>query len=198
MVTKSLKRLVIYYIFVFLAWASFRLFIRLPEVVSELWFKPVIWLVPLFWWQISEGRERVKLFGGRLGEALAWGLLVGLFYYVVVKLVMKTAWWTASLDGIGIGLAAAVVEEVTFSGIILPRMIRALGRPDLSLILVAMMFATMRLPINLFVFHLDLRSLMGAFILAFLVAVVNGFIRLRSNNTLAAITAHFFYLVAVL
>ncbi len=196
--TKDLRRLTIYYLFVFICWAGFRYFVKLPEVVSELWFKPVIWLVPLFWWQISDRNKRIELFKGKLSGAVFWGLVVGLFYYVLVKLVTKTPWWGFGLNQSGISLATAVVEEIAFVGIILPRLIGELKKMNVSLVVTGIMFAAIRLPINVFVYHLRLEALVGAFLLAFFVCMVNGFIRLRSKNTLAAILAHFLYLQAIL
>lgn len=196
--TKGLGRLIKYYLFVLMAWALFRYFIRLPEVIEELWFKPVLWLVPLFWWQISDGQHRVVLFSGDVNKTLFWGLGIGLIYYSVVKLVTRSSWFGLDFNRLGIGLATAVVEEITFAGIVLPRLIRELKKEGVSLFLMALMFAIIRLPINVFVFRLSTLPLLGAFLLAFFVGLTNGFARLRANNTLAPVLAHFFYLQAVL
>ncbi|MBI1872117.1 CPBP family intramembrane metalloprotease [Candidatus Collierbacteria bacterium] len=196
--SKNLKRLVFYYLFIFIAWAIFRYFSRLPEVIEELWFKPVLWLVPLFWWQISDGEQRITLFKGEINKTLFWGLGIGLIYYSMVRLVTRSSWFELDFDRLGIGLATAVVEEVTFAGIVLPRLIRELKKEGVSLCLMALMFALIRLPINVFIYQLPWLPLLGAFLLAFFVGLVNGFARLKANNTLAPVLAHFFYLQAVL
>ena len=197
MVTRDWRRIIKYYVFILVFWSLFRYLLRLPEVIDELWFKPVIWLVPLFWWQVSDVRKRVILFKGKPAKAAVWGLMVGLFYYAVVKMVTKTSWLDFSWSQIGISFATAVIEEVTFAGIILPRLLAETKKINISLAVVAVMFALTRLPINLFVFHLSLTAVIGAFGLAFFVGLVNGFVRLRSDSTFAAIIAHFMYLVAV-
>ena len=196
--SKNLRRLVFYYIFVFVAWTIFRYFSRLPEVIEELWFKPVLWLVPLFWWQISDGEHRISLFKGDISRTLFWGLGIGLAYYSVVKLVTRSSWFELDFDRFGIGLTIAVVEQVTFAGIALPRLMREFKKEGVSLFLMALMFSLIRLPINVFVFKLPLLTLLGAFLLAFFVGLVNGFARLRAKNTLAPVMAHFFYLQAIL
>jgi len=61
---KQLVRLGVYYFYLLLVWGSFRYWIRLPEVVEELWFKPVIWLLPLYWWRISL-KGKPELFSGK-------------------------------------------------------------------------------------------------------------------------------------
>lgn len=196
--TKGFRRLVNYYLFVLVAWALFRYFVRLPEAVDELWFKPVLWLVPLFWWQIGDGQDRITLFKGDINKTLFWGLGIGLIYYSTVKLVTRSSWFELDFNRFGIGLATAVVEQVAFAGIVLPRLVRELKKEGASLFLMALMFALIRLPINVFVYHLPWLALMGAFLLAFFVGITNGFVRLRANNTLAPVLAHFFYLQAVL
>jgi len=196
--SKGLRRLLLYYLFILLVWVAFRYFISLPDVISELWFKPVIWLVPLFWWQISDEKHRIALFRGDINKTLFWGLGLGLFYYSLVKLITKTAWFDLDFNRLGIGLATAVVEEVTFAGIILSRLVSFSKKEGASLAVMALMYSLIRLPINLFVFKLSLVSLLGTMGLAFFIGVVNGFSRLKADNTLAAIMAHFFYLQAVL
>lgn len=196
LMTKNVKRLLFYFGYVFLVWGSFRYFVRLPEVVEELWFKPVIWLAPLFWWQFSLGRK-IRFFEGSFPKALLLGLLGGVIYFVVLRLVVRTP-FVFDLDRVGIALVTAVVEELTFSGFILSMLVLETKREGLSLGLSAFGFALVHLPINIFVFHLPVDALIGAILLAFFVGLINGFLRLRSNNVLSAVVAHFVYLVLVL
>jgi len=194
--TKNLKRLLFYFGYIFLVWGSFRYFIRLPEVIEELWFKPVIWLVPLFWWQLSFGRK-IRFFEGDWRKTLLFGLLGGLIYFVVLRLFLQTQ-FTFDVNRAGIAAVTAVVEELTFSGFVLSLLVLEIKKEEVALGLMALGFALIHLPINLFVFHLPLQALAGAFLLAFFVGLINGFLRLRSNNVLSAVIAHFVYLVLIL
>lgn len=194
--TKNLRRLLSYFGYIFLVWGSFRYFIRLPEVVEELWFKPVIWLVPLFWWQLSLGKK-IRFFEGGWGKTLLFGLLGGLIYFVVLRLFIQTQ-FTLDANRAGIAAVTAVVEELTFSGFVLSLLVLETKKEGTALGLTALGFALIHLPINLFVFHLPMQSLAGAFLLTFFVGMINGFLRLRSNNVLSAVIAHFIYLILVL
>src|SRR3989344_7107970 len=194
--TRNLKRLLFYFGYVFLVWGSFRYFISLPEVIEELWFKPVIWLAPLFWWQFSL-RNKVRFFEGGWEKTLLWGLLGGLIYFVILRLFVQTQ-FVFEVNKAGIAAVTAVVEELTFSGFVLSLLVLEIKKERTALGLTALGFALIHLPINLFVFHLPLLTLMGAFLLAFFVGLINGFLRSRSNNVLSAVIAHFVYLVLIL
>jgi len=194
--TKNLKRLLFYFVYILLVWGSFRFFARLPEVVDELWFKPVIWLTPLIWWRFSFPKK-LDFFDGGLLPAILWGLAGGLVYFVILR-SFTGAGFVFSINTTGVALATAVVEELVFSGFILGLLVAETKKENVSLGLTALGFALIHLPINLFVFHLPVVALAGAFLLAFFVALINGFLRLRSNNVLSAILAHFIYLVIVL
>ncbi len=194
--TRNLKRLLFYFGYVFFVWGSFRYFISLPEVIEELWFKPVIWLAPLFWWQFSL-RNKVRFFEGRWGKTLLWGLFGGLIYFVVLRLFVQTE-FILDANRVGIAVVTAVVEELAFSGFVLSLLVLETKKERTALGLMALGFALIHLPINLFVFHLPWLTLTGAFLLAFFVGLINGFLRLRSNNVLSAVMAHFVYLILVL
>lgn len=169
---------------------------RLSEVIEELWFKPVIWLVPLFWWQFSLGKK-IQMFQGGIGKALLFGFFGGAIYLVILKILVQSP-FVFGIDRVGVAAVTAVVEELTFSGFILSMLISETKKENLSLGVSALGFALIHLPINIFVFHLPAIALMGAFLLAFFVGLINGFLRLRSNNVLSAMIAHFIYLVLAL
>ncbi len=194
--TSNLKRLGIYFIYILVMWGSFRYFIRLPEVVEELWFKPLIWLTPLVWWRFSL-HKKIDLFRGSIFPTLLWGFVGALLYFVVLRLVLPFP-FVFDLNKMGIALVTAMIEELTFAGFILSLLVAEKKNEMLALSLTGLGFALIHLPINLFVFHLPIVPLAGAFLLAFFVALINGFLRLRSKNVLAAVIAHFVYLVLVL
>lgn len=196
MMTKNLRRLVIYYLYLFVAWGLFRYFVRLPEVVTELWFKPMIWLVPLYWWHLSLKGEP-KLFVGKTWPALGWGVSGGLIYFVALRLLTNNG-FSLDLNRIGIAGVTAVVEELTFAGVMLSILVKETKKEGQSLAITALAFAAMHLSRQIFVFALNPSLLVGAFSLTFFVGLINGYLRLRSNNVLSAIMAHFFFLLLAL
>ncbi len=194
--SKNLRRLAVYFVYLLFFWGGFRFFVRLPEVIDELWFKPLIWLVPLFWWRLSMKKVR-NLFEGETLPAIGYGLLGGAIYFGLLRFLAGLS-FSLSLDQWGIALVTAIVEEITFSGVILSVLLAETKREGVSLALTGLAFALVHLPINIFVRQLPIVPLVGAFLLAFFVALINGFLRLRSNNVLSAIIAHLIFLSLVL
>jgi len=196
LMTKNLRRLLIYYLYLLVSWGAFRYFVRLPEVVTELWFKPMIWLVPLYWWRLSLKGEP-RLFAGKIRPALGWGLLGGLMYFGALRLLTNSG-FSFDVNRIGIAGVTAVVEELTFAGVMLSILVKETKREGVSLALTGLAFAAIHLPRQIFVFSLAPSLVVGAFSLAFFVGLINGFLRLRSNNVLAAMVAHFVFLLLAL
>ena len=46
---KSLKNLTIYITYLIVFWGFYRLLIKLPDQIEEVFIKPILWLVPLIY-----------------------------------------------------------------------------------------------------------------------------------------------------
>ena len=182
-----MKRLWYYYIYLLLIWGSFRYFVRLPEVVEELWFKPVLWIVPLFWWNLSM-KEKIVMFGKKWGESLILGLVVGLVYFGVLRWGRPMS-GGISADILGMALATAVTEEMVFSGFVAAYLEKMRKGRWTNYLLVALMTAMMRLPILLFVYRAGVKEIAGVVLVVAASAVINAWIRVKSGNVSGSILA---------
>ena len=199
---KNLMRLGIYYLYVFSVWASFRYWVRLPEVIEELWFKPVIWLLPLFWWRMSLG-GKPKLFNNKWLLSGGAGALTGIFYFGLIKLSVyiytqnfgEMGW---SLNLLGVALVIAIVEELTFSGFVLGFLDKFNNNRLINLLVLGLMVVGVHLPINLFVFGLRGGELMSVLMWLFSMAIVNGWIRQKTGNVVGSVIARFGLMLAIL
>lgn len=192
-----LMRLGFYYIYLLLVWGGFRYWVRLPEVIDELWFKPIIWLVPLFWWRLSMG-GKPKLFNSKWLMSGGLGVLVGIFYFGLLKIMGVGGQTNSGINIFGIALVTAVVEELTFSGFILGLMDKLNNKRYVNLLMVGLMVAGVHLPINIFVYGLGGRELLGIMIWLFSVAVINGWIRQKTGNVTGSIIARFMLMLSIL
>lgn len=183
-----MKRLWYFYLYLILVWGSFRYFIRLPEVIEELWFKPILWLVPIFWWNLSLRKEKVLFFGKKWGESLLLGILFAGIYFVLLR---YKDWSSVQFDSnlLGVALATAVTEEMTFSGFVAGYLAKRQSNRWLNLIIVGLMTAVIRLPILLFVYQAGLLEVVGVILVAMTSGVINAWIRLRSGNVTGSILA---------
>jgi len=192
------KRLWYYYIYLFLVWGSFRYFIQLPVVIEELWFKPVIWLAPLFWWNLSL-KDRVEMFSnkrgslmfGKLGglwSSLLFGLGMGVLYYVILRRFNFSNVNLVS-DTIGVAIATAVTEELVFSGFVAGYLEKINKGDFINFVLVGMMVAMIRLPIVLFLYRLGLIEFLGVMLIAGASGAVNAWLRVKTGNVTGSILA---------
>jgi len=175
----------LYFIYVFFVWGSFRYFIKLPEVIEELWFKPVIWLVPLFWWNMAL-KKRVEMFSNSWVETCSWGLGVSLVYWLIFSQFRIP---NVTLNVMGIALATAIVEELAFNGFVLGYLERYAKGSWWNLFLTGSMAGVLRLPIATFVFGLSPVATLGVVLLAASTTAVHGFIRQRTGNVTGGIIA---------
>jgi len=122
----SLRRLVGYYCYLLLVWGFFRLLVKFPDLIEELWLKPLIWLLPLLWIWVGE-KKRIRFFSGSMKTALVWGFGLGVLYTLVALAAGVGKYGSLSemkvggdlegwVDVVGIGLATAITEELVFSG----------------------------------------------------------------------------------
>jgi membrane protease YdiL (CAAX protease family) len=168
-------------------WGSFRYFIRLPEVIEELWFKPVLWLVPLFWWNLAL-KEKVVMFGKKWVTSLVLGLIVGTAYFLLLK-YKNLGVFQFDFNLLGVVLATAVTEELTFSGFVAGYLEKIRKGKILNLVIVGLMTAIIRLPILFFVYKVTGEELIGVLLVALASGAINAWIRVKSGNVAGSILA---------
>ena len=191
-----MRRLWFYYVYLLLIWGSFRYFVRLPEVIEELWFKPVLWLVPLFWWNLAP-REKIVMFGRRWGKSLLIGVIVGFIYYLILKFKNISS-FQVNLDLIGVALATSVTEELTFSGFVAGYLEKISQGNWKNLLIVGFMAAVIRIPLLLFVYSASISEMFGVILVAFAVGLINSWIRIKSGNVIGAIVARLGLILAAM
>ena len=160
---------------------------RLPEVIEELWFKPVLWLVPLFWWNLSF-KEKIVMFGKKWGWSLLMGLGVGMVYFLILKLRNLGA-FQMNWNLVGVALATAVTEELVFSGFVAGYLEKISKGKWVNLVIVGLMTAVIRLPILLFVYRIGGKEILGVILVALASGVVNAWIRVKSGNVAGSVLA---------
>lgn len=191
-----MRRLWYYYIYLLIVWSFFRYFIRLPEVIEELWFKPLLWLVPLFWWGLSL-KERISMFGGKLMMSIGYGIVLGLVYVVLItRFNLLVDWLNVNL--VGVAVATAITEELAFSGFVAGYLEKIKKGNWTNLLMVGLMVAVIRLPILIFVYKLGVVNLAGVFLFAGASGVINAWIRVETGNVTGSIVARAMMNLAVL
>jgi hypothetical protein len=189
------RRLWYYYIYLLVVWGGFRFWGRLSEVVEELWFKPLLWLVPLFWWNLAL-KEQLVMFGRKWGSSIGWGVGVGVFYYLLIRGWSLQGDWGSNV--LLIAAATAVTEEITFSGFVAGYLERRRRGWVGNFLIVGLMVAIIRLPVWLAVYKLGLSEVTGAWFLAGASGAINAWIRVKTGNVTGSILARMGMNLAVL
>lgn len=207
----QLKHVISYYAFILVVWGFFRALFKLPEQVEELFLKPAIWLIPLFF---ILKKEKLGL------DSLGWttkGLLKSIFYIVVGggliymgvvfslglifgdnldKLNIFSMWEEKKsllLAGLGISVVTAIVEETAFRGFIFNRVNKIFGDELLANLANTVAWVAIHMPIFIFVYHLSVDDLLLRGILSGVFALGAAYLFARTGNILPGIFLHIFW-----
>ncbi len=194
----------VYYTYLLLVWGVFRLLFKFPTLIDELWFKPVLWLLPLYWVWYKGGRK-IKFFAGSGGKALLWGVGVGSLYVAIVVLINLKRFGMETIGGValnmgeimGVGLITAICEELVFSGYIFQSILQKVKKIEKAMMITAVMFAAIHIPIGLFVYGYGAGQMVGFLAVVGLLSAANAYLMGRTRNVLAPILSHFMWLTVV-
>lgn len=171
--------------YLLLVWGSFRYFIHLPEVMEELWFKPLIWLVPLFWWNLALP-SKITMFSKRWWPSIWWGVVLGGFYFILIRKLDFGSWKPEVLM---IALATAITEEMVFSGFVAGYLEKIQKGKWLNWLIIGLMVMVVRLPVLWFVYKVGLKESLGVLLFAGASGAMNAWIRVKTGNVTGSILA---------
>ncbi len=125
------------------------------------------------------------------------GIGVGLMYFFLIRRfnIEGLGWKT---DLLGVVLATAVTEELTFSGFVAGYLEKIQKGKWINLLIVGLMVAVIRLPILLFVYELGVGDLIGVVLFSGASGVINAWIRVETGNVAGSILARMGLNLAVL
>lgn len=202
------------YVVIFILWGLYRLLLRFPIVIEELFFKPIIFLPPALSMLEKEKQEGIGIaedFGfrkSRLMFAIYFGVTLGITYFLVISMagLVIFGWKVMTFADLTqtkltsillVAAATAVWEQLIFSGFMLLRFQRALNDEWKSASLTALLFSLLHFP----VMWLDPRNsiplLAIQLMLFFLVGFGNSVLMLRTRNVVAPILSHAFLATAL-
>lgn len=205
--SKSLVRqALIVFLFVFLVWGFYRSSFLLPEWLEEFVLKPLVFLLPVFFFErnlISLGISSKNLFksiylGLGLGMVFAFlGLMTNYAKYGGFSLA------TFDLNSISllwlmlVSLVTAVSEEILFRGFIFNQLFKAWENEMTAGTASALLFALIHLPIALFVWDYNFSMVLIHGFLSFLLGYGNAFLMARTKTVVAPIINHTLWGLAV-
>lgn len=197
--------------FLFVVWGGYRFLTRNNEWVDELIFKPLIWIFPVLF--IVKKIEKKSLetvglttknlfrnlyIGWGIGALFAFeGIMTNAFKYGGVAFSPESFKPAELIMLILISFFTAFSEELAFRGYILTRLNDFLKNSITAIILTAILFSLLHIPIALFVLHYSLVDLISFEWVMFVMGVVNGYLFIRMKSIVVPVMSHSLWNLAI-
>jgi len=199
---ESLKHTTILSAYLVVVWGLYRLIFRFPDEIEEFVIKPLLWLIPVFYF-VSKERQGLSSLGVTLKKlfpaiysALALGGLFVLEAVIVNYIKHKGFDFSANigsgafLSSFWLSFPTAVTEELTFRGYIFTRLWKDFNSEWLANIITTCVWTLIHIPITFFVWKLDATAAITYLVLTSIFAVGSAFIFARTKNIFSSILLH--------
>jgi len=200
-----IKNVTILAAYLLVIWGFYRFLFKLPEEVEELFIKPLLWLTPVIYLVRKErsgisslGISSKNLFPSlyislALGAVFAIeGVFINLIKYGGVdfsaNLGDKSFFWA-----IGLSLATAVTEEITFRGYLFNRVWSVMGTEWRANFLTSFVWALVHIPVAIFWWDLNLQGTLILLLLTTIFGIGSAFVFARTKNVASSILLHFLW-----
>ena len=200
--TLVIKNVTIFSVYLILIWAFYRFLFQLPDNIEELVIKPVLWLLPLFWFVKKEGFGISSLgitfknlfpslyLSIGLGTVfVAEGLLANFLKYGHFVFGANIG-NTPLLASLGLSFATAFSEETAFRGYIFSRLAVALKNELSANIIQTFLWTAIHIPIAFFVWGYTLSQGIVYLTLTAIFGLGSAFIFGRTKNIFGSILLH--------
>lgn len=197
-----IKSVVVYSTYLIIVWAFYRFLFQLPDNIEELIIKPVIWLIPLYYFVHKEGFGLSTLgFTFRnLFPAIYLSIGLGAIFVLegIAANFLKYGHFSFAanigtaplLISLGLSFATAFSEETAFRGYIFNRLGFALKSELTANIVQTILWTAIHIPIAFFVFNLGLSGGLVYLGITAIFGLGSAFIFARTQNIWGSIFLH--------
>jgi membrane protease YdiL (CAAX protease family) len=197
-----IKNVTVYSTYLLIAWAFYRFLFRLPDQVEELVVKPIVWLIPLFWFVRKEGFGISSLGITFKNLFPAIYLSIGLGIIFVLEGVLANFLKYGSihfganigsppfLTSLGLSFATAASEETTFRGYIFGRLWLVIRNEWSANLITTTLWVAIHIPIAFFIWNLNLSAGVVYLMLTAIFGIGSAFIFARTRNIFGSILLH--------
>lgn len=190
-------------VYLLIVWGFYRFLFELPETIEELFIKPVVWLLPVFY-LLKKEKETIASLGitlKNLFPSVYYALGLGAFFVIealIINLIKYGGEFNLNanigelpfLTSLGLSFATAFSEELTFRGYIFTRVWKFMKNELTANLLTSVFWALIHVPITIFVWKLDLSASMLYLLLTTIFGVGSSFVFARTKNILSPILLH--------
>jgi membrane protease YdiL (CAAX protease family) len=198
----ALKHATILAAYLLIVWGFYRFLFKLPDDVEELLVKPVVWLLPVFYFMRIEraGLKSIGVTSKNLFKSIYISLALGILFAIEGVLVNLVKYQGVDfsaflgdnpfLVSFALSFATAVSEEVAFRGFLFNRVWHALGKEWTANIITSFVWALVHIPIAVFWWKLDATGAVGYLILTSVFGIGSAFVFARTKNVASSILLH--------
>jgi membrane protease YdiL (CAAX protease family) len=188
--------------YLLIVWGFYRFLFKLPEEIEELVIKPFIWLVPVFYLLRKEklGLKSIGITGKNLFPAIYLALALGVVFAIEGVLInfLKYEGFNFSanigqmaiLGSLGLSLATAITEEISFRGYLFGRVWHALGSVWSANLITSFVWGLIHLPIAIFWWKLNISGILGYMLLTTIFGIGSAFVYAKTKNITSSILLH--------
>jgi membrane protease YdiL (CAAX protease family) len=202
---KVIKNSLFFSIYLLFSWTLYRLIFRFPEEVDELIFKPLLWLLPIFF-ILRREKKGISFLGITTKNlisstyfALALGIGFALEGVILNYIKYKGLNFSAELGqdlfivAFLLSFATAITEEITFRGYLFNRVWKATKSEWSANFLTSFVWGLIHLPIAFIWLNLGLTQTFGFVALITLFGIGSAFVFARTGNIFSSILLHVFW-----
>jgi membrane protease YdiL (CAAX protease family) len=196
------KNITVYSTYLIIIWAFYRFIFTLPDEVEELVVKPIIWLLPLFYFVRKEGLtlESLGITLKNLFSSIYLSLGLGAVFVLEGVLTNYLKYghlnFGANLGALpfattlGLSFATAFSEEIAFRGYIFSRLWLGLGNEIVANLITTLLWTAIHVPIAFFVWDLGLSAGLLYLFLTFVFGFGSSFVFARTKNVFGSMLLH--------
>ncbi|MCX7928431.1 MAG: CPBP family intramembrane metalloprotease [Patescibacteria group bacterium] len=200
----AFRNAIYFFAYLFLVWGIYRFLYKLPEDIEELFLKPIIWLIPVFFLLRKEKSSisTIGISGKGLFASIYWVLGLGVLFAIFGLLIniIKYRWvhFGANIGGefytaLIISVATAISEEIAFRGYVYTRLKHALGGIWIPNLLSSFLWSLVHLPVSFLWWQFNLMDSLTYLFLTFVFGVGASYVFAKTKNIIAPIFLHFLW-----
>lgn len=198
-----LKNATTYFAYLLVVWGFYRYLFQLPDQIEELIIKPVVWLLPMFYFVFKKENLGLSSLGYTLKSLFpAVYMALGLGAIFVMEGVLTNFFKYGSLNfganigsapfmlALGLSFATSISEETAFRGYIFSRVLIATKNEWTAMLVTTGFWTAIHVPIVFFVWKLNFVAAILDLMLTAIFGFGAAFVYARTGNILSSILLH--------
>jgi uncharacterized protein len=203
--TQYIKHVTILATYLLVVWGFYRFLFKLPEEIEELIIKPLVWLIPVYYFIKTEGLgfASIGITTKKLFASIYLSLGLGMVFAIeglVVNMVKYSGFdFSANIGqnniwiALGISFATAISEEIAFRGYIFNRLWTVIKKEWVANVVTSLVWGIIHIPVAIFWWNLDFPGTIGYLLLTTIFGIGSAFVFARTKNVFSSVLLHVFW-----